>query len=219
MPTVNTNIYASLRSAVSAAQGTTATPSIDAGNFVDFGRATMDGSGVDEMARAAIEAHAGNTEIHVMAADRAAWNGKAEISDIPSTLPADGGNADTVDGKHAADFSQNLGYWRDEKSIKEYVAGVNTSGFCIISAQVADMPVAGAAWMGIINCSNGSKQITVYKVSNNKPCAFSMIYFAPSDVWYEWVCLSDGGNAASVGAYTESAIAALEARIAALEGK
>lgn len=37
-------------------------------------------------------------------------------------------------------------------------------------------------------------------------------------VYTDWQKLCDGGNAASVGAYTESAIAALEARIAALEG-
>lgn len=29
---------------------------------------------------------------------------KANLSDIPTTLPANGGNADTVDGKHASDF-------------------------------------------------------------------------------------------------------------------
>ena len=33
---------------------------------------------------------------------------KIEISDIPTSLPADGGNADTVDGLHAADFVQNI---------------------------------------------------------------------------------------------------------------
>ena len=55
--------------------------------------------------------HTGNAEIHVTAEEKAAWDGKAEISDIPSKLPADGGNADTVDNKHASDFSQiiNLG--------------------------------------------------------------------------------------------------------------
>ncbi len=35
----------------------------------------------------------------------AALNGKADQSDIPTSLPANGGNADTVDGKHAADFA------------------------------------------------------------------------------------------------------------------
>ena len=35
----------------------------------------------------------------------AALNSKADLSDIPTTLPANGGNADTVDGKHASDFA------------------------------------------------------------------------------------------------------------------
>lgn len=35
----------------------------------------------------------------------AALNSKANLSDIPTTLPANGGNADTVDGKHASDFA------------------------------------------------------------------------------------------------------------------
>ena len=35
----------------------------------------------------------------------AALNNKANLTDIPTTLPANGGNADTVDGKHASDFA------------------------------------------------------------------------------------------------------------------
>ena len=35
----------------------------------------------------------------------AALNSKANLSDIPTSLPANGGNADTVDGKHASDFA------------------------------------------------------------------------------------------------------------------
>ncbi len=41
MPTVNTDIYTILNSAVAEAQGTAVTPAINAGNFVDFGRTTM----------------------------------------------------------------------------------------------------------------------------------------------------------------------------------
>ena len=66
------------------------------------------GSGADEVARAAIEAHAGNTAVHVTAEEKAAWDGKADKSDIPTktsdltndsgyiTSP-DGGNATSVD--------------------------------------------------------------------------------------------------------------------------
>ena len=66
------------------------------------------GSGADDVARAAIEAHAGNAEIHVTAEEKAAWNGKAELTDIPTSLPADGGNADTAEtigGKSSADLA------------------------------------------------------------------------------------------------------------------
>lgn len=176
------------------------------------------GSGtVDQTARDDIAIHVQNNNIHVTAAEKAMWDGKAELTDIPTKLPANGGDADTVDGKHDIDFARNFGYWRDAKSIRDYISEVNTSGFCLISTLVTDMPIGGAAWLCVINCSNGSKQITAYKISSNKPCAYSMAYLAPSDTWYDWVCLADGGNAASVGAYTEAKIAALEARIAALE--
>lgn len=37
--------------------------------------------------------------------DKAHKHKTADISDMPSALPADGGNADTVDGKHANDFA------------------------------------------------------------------------------------------------------------------
>lgn len=40
------------------------------------------GSAVDEVARAAIEAHSGNTEIHVTAAEKAAWNGVSRLTGI-----------------------------------------------------------------------------------------------------------------------------------------
>lgn len=65
------------------------------------------GSAVDEQARTALGAHVGNAEIHVTAEEKAAWNGKAEISDIPTTLPANGGNADTLDGLHANEIASN----------------------------------------------------------------------------------------------------------------
>lgn len=75
--------------------------------------------------------HSQNAEVHVTAAQKTTWDAKAagnhshtpaeigaaasghvhsynDLNDrptIPTTLPANGGNADTVDGKHAADFA------------------------------------------------------------------------------------------------------------------
>ena len=64
--------------------------------------------------------HSQNGSIHVTAAQKTAWDSKAagdhshsynDLSDkptiptIPASLPANGGNADTVDNKHASDFA------------------------------------------------------------------------------------------------------------------
>lgn len=62
--------------------------------------------------------HSQNGDVHVTAEQKAAWNAKSDFSGsyndlvdqptfptIPSSLPANGGNADTVDGKHASEFS------------------------------------------------------------------------------------------------------------------
>ncbi len=50
-----------------------------------FKSSAQGGSGADETARAAINTHAGNAELHVTAAERSAWNAKADLSDIPDT--------------------------------------------------------------------------------------------------------------------------------------
>ena len=62
--------------------------------------------------------HSQNGDVHVTAAQKAAWNAKSDFSGsyndltdkptiptIPASLPANGGDADTVDGKHASDFA------------------------------------------------------------------------------------------------------------------
>lgn len=43
-----------------------------------------------------IDDHINNTDIHVTADEKTRWDNKAELSDIPSSIPFDGGNADTI---------------------------------------------------------------------------------------------------------------------------
>ena len=217
MPAVNTPIYASLKSAVSDAQGTSATPAIDAGDFLNFGRASLEGSGVDEVARAAIEAHAGNTDIHVTAEDKAAWNSKAELTDIPDKLPADGGNADTVDNKHASDFMQFLGDFRSG-SILETVLTLSGTGYIYFGgANCTDMPVNGQYYFAEVRKLSTNYEIIATQFGSGT--VFTNRYNGASQTWYGWKNVADGGNAASVGAYTEAKLAEMEARIAALEAK
>ena len=271
-------------------------------------------SGVDEVARGAIAAHEGNAGIHISAAEKATWNGKvdetdftdhkndttahvtadekgiwnakAELSDIPTTLPANGGNADTLggipaselkrvagavmggasagvqwagvdcqkgdvhtrmqvdadydrillfkstdggtsweeiplgnadtlDGLHESSFAQNIGEW-SEGDIKDLLLACQESGFVWIQPGVAGMPYDGTYWFGTVNCNAVHRQLTAYNVSNT--AAYIISWNNGEQSWKAWKNIADGGNAASVGAYTEAKIAALEARIAALEG-
>ena len=129
---------------------------------------------------------------------------------------ADGGNADTVDGKHASDFMQFLGDFRSG-SILDTVLTLESSGYVYFgSANCTDMPVDGAFFYGEVR-----KYSTLYEIiaTNIGTGAIFTNRCNNSHVWYGWKNVSDGGNAASVGAYTEAKIAALEARIAALEGR
>ena len=59
----------------------------------------------DKVEVSVFDSHVNDTTVHVTAEEKASWNGKAELSDIPTTLPANGGNADTVDGLHASDIA------------------------------------------------------------------------------------------------------------------
>jgi hypothetical protein len=62
---------------------------------------------IDQTARDNISDHTADSDVHVTAAEKASWNNKAELSDIPASLPANGGNADTVDGLHANEIASN----------------------------------------------------------------------------------------------------------------
>ena len=54
-----------------------------------------------------LNTHIADQVKHITAEERTAWNSKAELTDIPTELPANGGNADTVDGLHANEIASN----------------------------------------------------------------------------------------------------------------
>jgi hypothetical protein len=70
-------------------------------------RIFLDNKGVSTLwsqFKAKLAVHANNSDIHVTAEEKAAWDGKAELTDIPTSLPANGGNADTVGNLPASSF-------------------------------------------------------------------------------------------------------------------
>lgn len=123
-------------------------------------------------------------------------NAKANKSDIPTSLPADGGNADTVDGKHASEFLQLLGDYRSG-SILDAVLTLNSSGYIYFGgSNCTDMPVDGAFFYGEVR-----KYSTLYEIiaTNIGTGAIFTNRCNNSHVWYGWKNVSDGGNAATVG--------------------
>ena len=171
------------------------------------------GSGADEVARAAIEAHAGNAEIHVTAAEKASWDSKAEVSDIPTktseltndsgyiTSP-DGGNAATLDGKFASDFMATSATSGLLTSINDMI---EPGTYGIQTGVTPDAPTGYGSWgicdvrrYGAICC-----QTTKYETG----IIINRAETVGQTAWGAWERLVDS-----------TMLAALEARIAALEG-
>lgn len=191
--------------------------------------AASGGSGADEVARTAINTHAGNDEIHVTAEDKEAWNSKAEFSDIPTELPANGGNADTLDGKHASDFAlktdipttlpanggnadtldglheskfaQNIITW-NSGDIKDLILKCNRSGFVFIQNVVTGMPVNSTYWFGIVNASTSHRNLLVFNIDGLYSGYRS--YNNANKRWSEWKSFADGGNAATLETHPAS---------------
>ena len=106
--------------------------------------------------------HTNNADIHVTAEEKTSWNNKAELSDIPTTLPANGGNADTLDNKHASDFMPYIGAVTD-------LFTVNKTCICKYTSTTLNTPykanlTTSAAGLCIVNYEAGINHV-VYFVS------------------------------------------------------
>ena len=193
-----------------------------------YDSAASGGSGADEQARAAIEAHAGNADIHVTAAEKATWNGKAELSDIPTKLPADGGNAATLGGFSAEDFvlsahdnASNQIQIPDNVDVPLWISGnaklytryysntYNTGLTNIPGGDSNDWVWYYTDGLNIIATGNMSRKVWISAVINQEFRGWTQINSTDADTL--------GGK--SVGDLAlKSELTALEARIAALEG-
>lgn len=106
---------------------------------------------------------------------------------------SDGGNADTVDGKHASDFLQNLGYLTTG-SLLDYVLTLTSSGSFFISSSVTDTPVSGLFYgVDVIRHTGGDYVITATRFNGGG--VWTNCYNAGAKKWYGWANVADGGNA------------------------
>lgn len=163
------------------------------------------GSGVDDIARAAVNEHAGNAEIHVTTAEKSSWNAKVDSEALNPFVH-------TIElGKNTTDTKTATG-----------ISGKTTIYRCVSWTDYpVDFPDAQGTLIAINYTGSGTAEIDAMYL---KQIMISPVYERTFERTIrkltvgEWKCISDGGKAASVGAYTEAKLAALEARIAALEG-
>lgn len=70
---------------------------------------------------------------------------KSDISDFPSTLPANGGNSDTVDNKHASDFLLMSAYLAETKPSTNIIRS-NLGNPSILEAGMIDGEINNKLW-------------------------------------------------------------------------
>ena len=136
---------------------------------------------------------------------RSAVDSKADKSAIPTTLPANGGNADTVGGKHADDFilaATGLNFSTSAKEYAEtYKSGAENIEFTWRGYGAPDAPYTDGDWF-----------FHAYRGDSNwiRIVAFDIRYTASYEIaktggsWGEWKKLADGGNAAQLGSIPAS---------------
>ena len=117
----------------------------------------------------------------------------AQKTDIPASLPANGGNADTVDGMHADDFIYPRGYFDsiDLDDIKYPCSGLALN--CIHSPS--------NVWGTLLAYAGGTGsfiQIYIPIANNDAPTAMYFRHYGDAG-WTSWHNTADGGNADTVG--------------------
>lgn len=137
--------------------------------------------------------------------DTGTWDGTipdhehtvSDITDFPTSLPANGGNADTIDGKHASEFMQWLGITNDTDFMND--ANHKVDYHCNISdGTLIGLPMAN--WYHIVyymhSYSNGYGMQIAYPLSFD---GATFIRRSDGITWTNWKNVADGGNAETVG--------------------
>ena len=118
----------------------------------------------------------------------------AQKTDIPTTLPANGGNADTVDGMHADDFIYPRGYFNgiDLDNIKYP---------CSALAYDCTHTPPTVQWGTLLVYAGGTGSVTQIYIPTANDNTPTVMYFRHYDGtgWTTWRNTADGGNADTVG--------------------
>ena len=158
--------------------------------------------GVDEIARTGLAAHTGNENIHVTAEEKASWDGKAELSDIPDSLHGEIYGSDNKDI-----FSKNLS--RDNPCWNKWVSVSGNADNTEATDYIPNCPETPGegVWYEVLTGTNDGRAFQIATGCFRWQQSVH-IRFCHDGTWSEWRRIPDS-----------TAIDKLEARIAALEGE
>lgn len=161
-----------------------------------------------------LDEHKNDNTMHVTTEEKEKWNGKAELSDIPTELPANGGNADTVDRLHASDFYQIESGLRTEAVYYDIFSTTLSSShacwnkWCHVVGNSSDTSTSdyinnapesgyGALWYEVFTGGDPNRAfqlaIGCFAWQNN-----TFIRYQQDGNWSGWKNIADGGNADTV---------------------
>lgn len=133
----------------------------------------------------------------VVEALEAAIGNKANKDEIPTSLPADGGNADTLGGLSANKFMQGLGVITSGDIKEIAIALTHAGGFGLIGNAVTGMPTDGAYWyVSIERGSTSYVRVIATRITTNE--TYMMTYNSGTTTWTNWISTADGGNPATL---------------------
>lgn len=128
----------------------------------------------------------------------ASLNNKANLTDIPTSLPANGGNADTVGNISATNLVRTLGVISDTDFLNNaafyeysYEASINAT-----TASAIGLPAKFYIIKGFQFVNNGKYAVQIAYPRNHTGQA--MIRYANGTDWTSWKGLGDGCNADTV---------------------
>ena len=132
--------------------------------------------------------------------DTGTWDGTipdhehttSDITDFPTSLPANGGNADTVGNKEISQILAVKGWFDgDMDNLKE-------QGSYIVN-EATNMPISGGwgtAFVFVGGTGSVVQVFTAYITSASDLCKTYIRHFT-GDLWSTWVNIADGGNASN----------------------
>ncbi|MDF2611357.1 MAG: hypothetical protein K0R92_2831 [Lachnospiraceae bacterium] len=125
----------------------------------------------------------------------------ADITDFPASMPASGGNADTVDDKHASDFVNAIAVYSDTSQIDP-----NTTQYSLILTNHPNAPKTGLWYIHTLFYSTKTTGRAQIAMSYNAVETIYIRYFY-NNVWSSWAPMAKESHTQAASTITGGTLA------------